>query len=416
MPDAKIIRGGPKGIVQVPPSKSMGHRAIICGALASKGGRTLIKSPGNSQDIDATLSAMKGLGFRFCREGDDVSAVAYGGKETDEKIDCSESGSTLRFLLPIAAVLGKSVTFTGRGRLMERPLGAYAHIFKKSGVDFSQGEGGARISGKLKSGSYSLAGDVSSQFVSGLLLALPMAFGDSEILLTTPLESKAYVDMTISMMSRFSVSVNSHERGYVIRGGQRYMPVNSCKVEGDYSQAAFFLGASALGRDVSCAGLDENSLQGDRAILRVLEDMGAKITRKDGLISAGAERLRAVTVSAAQIPDLVPPIAALCCFCQGESKIVDAARLRIKESDRLRALAVQLGALGADIEEFEDGLVIRGKEMLKGGSADACNDHRIAMAVALASLRCKEQVRLTGWESVKKSYPNFWADFEKEDV
>jgi 3-phosphoshikimate 1-carboxyvinyltransferase len=415
MPDVKIINGRPKGIVRVPPSKSMGHRAIICGALASGSGRTLIKSPGSSQDIDATIGAMKGLGFRFQRQGGDVSAIDHSG-EAAKIIDCGESGSTLRFLLPIAAALGKAVTFTGRGRLMERPLDAYADIFKQSGVDFFQGEGAVRISGRLKSGGYSLAGDVSSQFVSGLLLALPMVLGDSEIILTTPLESRAYVDMTIDMMARFGVTVQSNEKGYSIRGGQRYTPVNSCEVEGDYSQAAFFLGAAALGRDVSCAGLDEKSLQGDRAILQVLEEMGAKVTRKDGVVSVWAKELKAVTVSAAQIPDLVPPIAALCCFCKGESRIVDAARLRIKESDRLSALAQQLGGLGADINELPDGLVIRGKDMIKGGSADACNDHRIAMAVALASLRCKEKVGLTGWESVKKSYPNFWADFEKEDM
>ncbi len=402
-------------MVQVPPSKSMGHRAIICAALASGNGRTLIKSPGKSQDIDATIGAMEALGFRFQRAGDDISAVDQGG-EVKQTVDCGESGSTLRFLLPIAAALGKAVTFTGRGRLMERPLDAYAEIFEKSGVNFTWEKGGVSVSGRLRSGGYSLAGDVSSQFVSGLLLALPMAMGDSEILLTTPLESRAYVDMTIDMMARFGVFVQQNERGYSIRGNQRYTPVNSCEVEGDYSQAAFFLGAAALGWDVSCAGLDENSLQGDRAILKVLEEMGAKITRKGGIISVSAQELKAVTVSAAQIPDLVPPIAALCCFCRGESKIVDAARLRIKESDRLSALARQLGALGADIQELPDGLVIRGKDMIRGGSADACNDHRIAMAVALASLRCNEKVNLTGWQSVKKSYPNFWADFEKEDM
>jgi 3-phosphoshikimate 1-carboxyvinyltransferase len=252
---------------------------------------------------------------------------------------------------------------------------------------------------------------VSSQFVSGLLLALPLLDGDSELRLTTPLESRRYVDMTIDVMRRFGVRVESGDSLYTISGGQRYRST-SYRVEADYSQAAFFLAASALGRDVEVSGLAPDSLQGDSAILRVLREMGAEILWRDGTISVRAGRLCAVTVDAREIPDLVPPIAALCCFCEGASRVVNAGRLRLKESDRLQALSTELRKLGADIEESEESLSIRGAERLRGGVVDAWGDHRIAMSMAVAAIRCDGPVSLSGWRSVNKSYPGFWLDFE----
>jgi 3-phosphoshikimate 1-carboxyvinyltransferase len=244
-----------------------------------------------------------------------------------------------------------------------------------------------------------------------LLLALPLLDGDSEIRLSTPLESGRYVDMTIDVMRRFGVDAGASGTSYFVKGGQRYRAAR-CKIEADYSQASFFLAAAALGLDVRVGGLNPDSVQGDAAMLRVLREMGAEAAWKDGVVSIRAETLCAVTVDAREIPDLVPPIAALCCFCDGTSEIVNAGRLRLKESDRLSALASELGKLGASVAETGDSLSITGVKRLKGGSVDAWGDHRVAMALAVASIRCDGPVSLTGWQSVNKSYPGFWRDFE----
>jgi 3-phosphoshikimate 1-carboxyvinyltransferase len=291
-------------------------------------------------------------------------------------------------------------------------MDAYSDAFAGTGTAFSHTEREIRVRGPLRGGSFRLPGNLSSQFVSGLLFALPLTAEDSEIRLESPLESRQYAEMTMSVMRRFGVEAEAEGPVFKVRGGQRYKPA-AYTVEADYSQAAYFLGAAALGADVSCAGLRDDSTQGDRAILRILEDMGATVTRRDGLLSVRAGRLSPVTVDARENPDLMPPVAALCCFCEGTSRIVNAGRLRLKESDRLHALAAALGGLGARIEERADALVIRGARTLRGGGADAHGDHRIAMAAALAAVRCDGEVSLTGWRSVDKSYPKFWDDFEK---
>jgi len=247
------------------------------------------------------------------------------------------------------------------------------------------------------------------------LMALPLTGGDNVITLSSPLESKAYVDMTRAVMADFGVKTKQTGEKFIIKGGQSYKP-RKYTVEGDWSAAAFFLCAGALGRDVKCHGLNKNSLQGDSEIINILLIAGADIlSHPDGMfIAAPPEKLKPVTIDASDIPDLVPPLAALMCFAGGTSRIVNAGRLRYKESDRLAALAGQLNALGASVIEEPEGLTIHGKPFLKGGSADACGDHRIAMAVALAAMRCENPVTLTGWETVAKSYPAFWTDWEVE--
>ena len=401
MDEIKEIRRFPQGIVTPPPSKSLSHRAVICAALA--GGKSEIENLGRSDDIDATLSAMRILSGASRRGADEAVAI-----------DCGESGSTLRFLLPIAAVLGRQAVFTGRGRLMSRPLDAYAGVFSAAGAMYSHEGDRIVVRGPMKSGEYSVPGNASSQFVSGLLLALPLLDGDSSIRLLTPLESSGYVGMTLDVMRQFGVSAERKGSLYLVKGGQAYRPARY-RVEADYSQAAFFLVAAALGRDVRVSGLCRESIQGDRAILSVLGDAGAEVSWRDGTVIVRATRLSAITVDAREIPDLVPPIAALCCFCDGTSRIANAGRLRMKESDRLSALAAQLGKLGADVREGEDFLEITGRESIKwlpGACASSCGDHRIAMAIATAAIRCQGLVRLSGWQSVAKSYPDFWRDFE----
>ncbi|GHU95013.1 3-phosphoshikimate 1-carboxyvinyltransferase [Clostridia bacterium] len=368
-----VINNFPSGEITPPPSKSLSHRALICAWLsgADISDPSCVKNLGDSSDIQATKRCL----------------VALSNGNT---LDCGESGSTLRFLMPLASLHG-GADFVGSGRLLERPLEPY-----NNALHFLQESGYIRVGCGLKNGNYVLPGDVSSQFFSGLLMALPLVNGDSTLTFSSSLESKPYIEMTLDVMSSFGVCVETLENGWKLQGNQKYI-YTSYAVESDYSQAAFFLAAAALGRDVTCKGLSPSSRQGDRKIIEIVAKIG--------------NSLQPVDVDASDIPDIVPPIAALCCFCEGESHIYNAKRLRFKESDRLHALASELSKLGADIAEGSDSLAIRGKKRLAGGCADSHNDHRIAMAVAVAAIGCDAPVDLTGWESVKKSYPNFWKDW-----
>jgi 3-phosphoshikimate 1-carboxyvinyltransferase len=427
MAEPKTIHLFPEGIVTPPPSKSIGHRALICAALAGgKRAMDRIKNLGASDDIELTRRGVMQI----------VSPDAGRSGGGARVIDCGESGSTLRFLVPLAGLDGREWIFRGKGRLMERPLSIYEDLFRRSGGTFERGADEVRVRGPLRSGVYELPGDVSSQFISGLLLALPQADADSEIVLTSPLESADYVRLTVDVMSAFGVDAQETGEGTVdgfgferttgwkAPGGQSYRSVRY-HVEADWSQAAFFLCAGALGRRVVVDGLSPGSLQGDMRILGILKDAGCDVNAEMKMMSARglcsvralAPRtgLRAVTIDARDIPDLVPPVAALACSLPGESRIENAGRLRLKESDRLVALAEELSGIGADIRIDGDALVIRGKDRLAGGKADARGDHRIAMALALAAISCDGPVELSGWESVSKSYPGFWRDFEKTE-
>jgi 3-phosphoshikimate 1-carboxyvinyltransferase len=349
---------------------------------------------GASDDIEATYHC--------------VSALTRGGAAT---LDCAESGSTLRFLLPIAAAKGVPARFTGRGQLLSRPIAPLLDQLSAHGVKVSALRDELMLSGRLHSGTFELAGDISSQYVTGLLLALPLLEGDSEICLHSRLESKPYVNITLDVMARHGVLAEEYSRGYRIKGGQRYLP-HGLITEGDYSQAAFFLAAGALGRNVSVSGLSPRSKQGDRAILDIFSRAGIGLSRDGDTVRAAAGEISPVDVDASDIPDLIPPVAALLAYAGGESRIYNAARLRLKESDRLASVRAALGALGADISEREDGLVIRGKPRLAGGSADSAGDHRIAMMTAVAAIRCDGEVLLNNPDCVRKSYPEFWKDFE----
>jgi 3-phosphoshikimate 1-carboxyvinyltransferase len=371
-----------------------------------------------SEDIRATIGGMEALGAAFREDGGALTALgsAKPGVGGGRVVDCNESGSTLRFLIPLAALSGGETLFLGRGRLMERPLGVYAEAFAGKGVEFSQDLRGVRVKGPFRGGECLVAGDVSSQFVSGLLLALPLTEKGGTVRLRGELESRQYVDMTIDVMRAFGAKVEETPTEYRVEGGQGYAPAEY-GVEGDFSQAAFFLGAAALGRDTRCLGLNRESRQGDRAILEILGNMGAEtVWREDGSVTVATRggRLKGITMDARENPDLAPPVAALCALAEGESRIVNAGRLRLKESDRLSAMAENLARLGARVREGADALFIEGTPSLRGGFADAKGDHRIAMAMALAAIRCEGPLLLRGWESVGKSYPNFWRDFEGE--
>ena len=408
----QVYPGRLQGGVTIPPSKSDAHRAVICAALAR--GISRIAPIELSEDMTATLRAAKALGASIRLEGNvltvDGSAL---GEVRSREIDCGESGSTLRFVIPIAAALGAQVTFTGRGRLPQRPLGTYLECLPPAGVT-CQSAGGLPFSirGKLRGGRFAVAGNVSSQFITGLLLALPLTGEESELALTTPLQSAGYVEMTIRAMGAFGVTVEKTAAGYRIAGGQRYQP-RDYAVESDWSQAGFYLAAGALGGDLALHGLRRDSVQGDRAAEDLFSAFGARLEWQGEALKVSPGALKGITVDMAQIPDLAPPIAAVAALAEGQTEIIGAGRLRLKESDRLAALASAIHALGGKVREREDGLVIQGAPALKSGRVSGCNDHRIVMAMAMAALRAEGPVEITDPYSVRKSYPSFFDEYNR---
>lgn len=410
----KISPGMLKGCITIPSSKSISHRAVICAGLSE--GMSTIENVSFSEDIEATCAAMKCFGVDI--RGTDNSLTIKGSQDvkvTDSYIDCSESGSTLRFLVPLAAISGEMVTFGARGKLVERPMQPYYDIFDVQKIKYKNAEGRLplTIDGKLKPGEFKLKGNISSQFISGLLFALSALDGDSKIIITTELESKPYIDLTLDVLTEFGINIENHDyKEFIIKGKQAYKP-RDFKIEGDFSQAAFWLVACTLGSDVECLGLNIDSRQGDKNILNIIENMGGKIFAEGNKVKAVPSKTKGATVDASQCPDLVPIIAVLAALSKGTTKIINAERLRFKESDRLNAISLELGKIGADIEENEDGLTIVGKDMLEGGTVDSWNDHRIAMAIAIAAARCKNPIVIKNADCIKKSYPEFWNDLRK---
>ena len=378
--DLKLTPGELRGRITPPASKSQAHRALIAARLSPEESR--LHNLARSEDIDATERCMAAL-----RASSGSQAV----------LDCGESGSTLRFLMPVSLALRGGGVFTGRGRLMERPQDPYLAIFDEKGIFCRLEDGVLTLRGLLPEGVYRLPGNVSSQFVTGLLFALPLLRGDSEIVLTSPLESRGYVDMTVDVLARFGVRVEN--RGYerfLVPGGQTFRGAE-LTIEADWSQAAFWYAARALGSQVEVLGLRPDSLQGDRV-------MAAHCLR--------LARPGEVEIDVSGCPDLAPPLAVTAAVRRGTARLVNAARLRMKESDRLTTVRRTLAALGADVEEGADSLTIRGLTALEGGvTVDCCGDHRIAMMAAIAASACKKPVVLTGAECVAKSYPGFWEDY-----
>ena len=402
------------GTVTIPPSKSDCHRAIICASLAP--GASVICNTGMSDDVVATINIMRTLGAKISRIN---TTLSIDGSRTFKNIknvtlDCNESGSTLRFIVPLA-LHAAGCTFIGSERLGERPLNCYYDIFNRHGINYQTTDEKLPLTiekGAL-SGVIELPGNVSSQFVSGLLFALPLFEDTTKIFLTTPLESRSYVDLTLRTLALFGISVqNSNYEVFEIMGGQEYNPMDyTC--EADFSQAAFFLAAGALGNEVTCMGLYEGSLQGDKEIVDIIEKMGGTVEIDSGIIRAFPSKLHGIRIDVSQIPDLVPILTVLACFADSETVIYNAGRLRIKESDRLSAIRQQLNIIGGNIREDGDTLIIKPIENFTGGEVSACNDHRIAMALAIASTRATGDVRLIGEKTVSKSYPAFWDDFAK---
>ena len=394
--DIRISPSRLSGRVSIPASKSCAHRAIICAALAD--GVSHISGVTFSKDIEATINAMTALGASFSIDGSNITVTGISSIPAFADIDCNESGSTLRFVIPIAAALGADSIFRGQGRLPERPIDIYKRELGKNGIEFSTEKMPYNISGKLSGGRFEIEGNVSSQFITGLLFALPLCEKDSEIVLTSRLESRPYVDITLDILARFGIIITESENGFIIRGGQKYSPHDE-KVEGDYSQAAFFYVANALGSDITIDNLSPDSVQGDKRI----KDVIAESVRSGDIYGFSAD--------CSDIPDLVPILSVLGAYGKEKSVIYNAERLRIKESDRLAACADMLGRLGADITVTDDGLIMKPVNGLHGGEVSSFGDHRIVMSAAIAALRCSGDVIIHGAEAVEKSYPDFFRDY-----
>ncbi|WP_133016592.1 3-phosphoshikimate 1-carboxyvinyltransferase [Clostridium cuniculi] len=418
MADLKIYPSKLKGEVKIPPSKSMSHRAIICAALSD--GLCIIENIDYSDDIIATIDAMNSLGAKIVKHKDYIEVIgAYGIDEKPQEtriIDCNESGSTLRFLVPISLLFKGSSKFIGRGNLGKRPLTTYYNIFERQGVEYSYEEGNLNlvINGELKPGTFEVEGNVSSQFITGLLFTLPLLKEDSKIIITTEMESKGYIDLTLRAMNDFGVEIiNNNYREFIIKGNQKYNARNY-RVEGDYSQAAFFLCADSLGNDVLCKDLDLNSLQGDKEVIDILERMNVIFNANDiGVKGTTNGELASTVIDGSQCPDIIPVLTSVAALTKGTTEIINAGRLRIKECDRLAAVTSELNKLGAKIIEKEDGLVVTGVEKLQGGvEVWSHKDHRIAMTLAIASTRCEEPIVIKDYECIAKSYPNFFEDFK----
>lgn len=403
-----IHPGTLQGEVTVPPSKSAAHRAIICAALAK--GESLLSPITLSADMQATIGAVRALGAECKLQGALLRVDGTGVFSLHpETIDCLESGSTLRFLIPVCAAGGMETTFIGRGRLPQRPVGLYADLLPAAGV-FCRTSGGLpfSVSGQLQPGTFTLGGDISSQFITGLLLALPLLPGDSKIRLTTPLESEGYVQLTQAVLQQFGVKILSADNGWDIPGGQTYRP-QQLTVEGDWSQAAFYFSAAALGSRLSIRGLDAHSAQGDRAAHQLFRNFGMESHWENGVLFCGpGNGLFPQEIDVSQIPDLVPPLAITAAFAPGVTKITGARRLRLKESDRLASMADGLRKMGGRVEESEDSLTIYGGNTLTGATIHGCNDHRIVMAFTIAALRAQGETTITDAQSIQKSYPDFF--------
>lgn len=397
--DMKISPSVLRGNLSIPASKSCAHRAVICAALAD--GVSTLSGITMSKDIEATISSMTALGASFEINGDIVTVKGISGSiDGTAEIDCNESGSTLRFIMPVAAALGVKSVFIGKGRLPQRPIDIYKRELKNHGITFHTEEMPYEISGVLTGGKYEIEGNVSSQFITGLLFALPLAKEDSEIIMTSHLESRPYVDITIDILRRYGIEISETENSFLIKGNQKYTPYDE-HIEGDYSQAAFFFVANALGSDVNILNLKEDSVQGDKAITDIIAD-----TLKNGSVTG-------YKADCSDIPDLVPILSVLGAYGNMPSTIYNAERLRIKESDRLAACADMLNNLGGNVTVTSDGLEILPTNGLNGGTIDSYGDHRIVMAAAIAALNCKGDVIIKGAEAAEKSYPTFFEDYVK---
>jgi len=431
-----VIPSKLKGAIVAPPSKSYTHRAIICASLTDE--KSKIINYLSSEDIEETIETLKILGVEIKKTKKgvlEINGKNFGSHEKNNKIlnnkilinSIKYSGSSLRFLIPVAALspslsetgkTGNSVVFIIKERLKERPIEPLLKALKKLCVEYKYYVGDEynkiEIYSKLKGGKTDIEGNISSQFITGLLLSCPKAENNTEITITTEPESKNYIELTLDVLKKFGIKIEASKdlKKFNIPGNQHYKG-GEFRIEGDYSSAAFFLAAGAINGDIEVKGLNINSKQGDKEILNILTRMGADLNIKKNSIHVKTSMLKGIDIDGRNIPDLIPICTVLCCFALGESRIINAGRLRIKESDRLSAISQELNKMGAKITELEDGLIIKGKCRLKGAEIDPHNDHRIAMSCAIAALSAEGETIINNPKCVDKSYPDFFKDLNK---
>ncbi len=398
-----------KGSVDAIASKSDAHRTLIAAALSDKKTALLLNSTSN--DIKATAECLSAAGAVIEEDGTNLTVTPV-RKTENALFDCGESGSTIRFMIPVAAALGINSVFTGSGRLPQRPQTPLLKSLSEHGVKVSpDGEFPIKISGQLESGVFTLPGNVSSQFVTGLLFALPLLKGDSEIKLIPPVESKPYINMTVATLKKFGVEVIENGDSYFVKGNQKYISPGEIKIDGDWSNGAFFAAFGAVS-DITANGLFSDSVQGDKAIADIVKQMGADVEMTENSLHVSKNQLHGINVDVKNIPDLVPVIATLAVFAEGTTNIYNAERLRIKESDRLATVTEIIKLAGGDITELSGGLIINGGKKLKDSfTINAYNDHRLVMAAAM--LASHSVVTVKNAQTVSKSYPLFFEDLTK---
>ena len=408
--NAEVTCDKVSGIIDAIPSKSVAHRLLIGAALSTQ--PTVIDCRSVNDDILATVNCLKSIGAEINYTGGTFHVIPSKNSKSNI-LDCNESGTTLRLLLPVVCAIGGEWQFIMRGRLSRRPLDPLKNELEAHGISFHYQESDRFIvKGKLTNGNYSISGEVSSQFISGLLFALSILDGSSTLTVTGKLESAPYVEMTLDVLDSIGADIKKSGQTFYING-TTLTSQPQVSVEGDWSNAAFLLSAATLKGSITLNNVNTSSKQGDMQILDLLTSFGASVTQNKNSVTVSNNKLHSVKINAQNIPDLVPILSVVAAGAKGDTHIYGASRLRIKESDRLQTTYELLKNIGADVELEEDGFIIHGKETLSGGTVNSHNDHRIAMSAAIASILCENQVEILGAEAVSKSYPDFWYDVQK---
>jgi 3-phosphoshikimate 1-carboxyvinyltransferase len=406
----KVYPGFASGQISVPPSKSLLHRAIISACLAK--GKSVVKNIVLSEDIKATIEAFKRLGIKIQKE--ENSLIIYGKGDLsfvgDETINCNESGSTIRFIIPIFTN-SKGIKITGKPSLLKRPLSIYEELFKKNSLTFERKTSSIFLKGELPHGVFEVAGNVSSQFISGLMFALPLKTNDSIIKIIGNLESKRYVDMTIFVLSKFGIKITQYEDSYYIKGNQKYNNTNYI-VESDFSQLAFFAVAGTINGEIKINNVNLDSLQPDKEIINIIRKMEGKINKDKGSLIFSKTQTIGIDIDVSQSPDIAPILSILGGLSLGQTNILNAKRLRIKETDRLKATNDILNKLGVRSQIYQDSLIILGQKHFNSNTFNSYNDHRMVMSLAIAALRANKPIIINRAEAINKSYPHFFEDLQ----
>lgn len=406
-----ISPGKLSGRIDAVSSKSYLHRILLCAAMSDRS--TRIRLNCRSKDVDATIRCIEAMGAKVEVWEDCLVVCPVDGTTNLDGfpvLDCGESGSTARFVLPMTAAVCGGGTLIGEGRLPERPFGAICTVMEENGCTFSSYQLPMAVTGPLTAGTYRIPANISSQYISALMMSLPLVEGDSEIVFTTEVESEGYLDITEAVMRDFGITLESTGNGYKIKGNQRYRSPGELTAEGDWSNGAFWVAANALGSDLQIGNLKADSLQRDRQIVSVAERLFQGIERWD--VAAEATPTE-IVINGADIPDIIPISAVMACGRTGRTRFVNCGRLRLKESDRLESVKTLICALGGQAIVDKDDLIVDGCGQLKGGTIDSFKDHRIVMSAAIAATICTEPVTIINAQDVAKSYPEFFADYGK---